>query len=101
MIRCTILKRIDVVFDLLDGNTQSLSSLCQHGWIMNTLCATCDFLTTHEEIVRVGIVRISWVNHSVEGSSIDWIAIQHVEVSVILFLDKTSKLLLSISAQVL
>ena len=101
MIRCTILKRIDVVFDLLDGDTQPSGPLSQHGWVMNSLCTTSNFLTTHEEIVRIRVVGISWGNHSVEGSSIDWIAVQHVEISVVLFLDETSKSLLSISAQIL
>ena len=90
MIRSTILKRLDVVFDLLDRNAQPLGSLSQHSWVMDTLCATSYFLTAHEEIVRIRVLGIIWVNHSVEGASIDWISVQHEEISVILLLDETS-----------
>ena len=68
---------------------------------MDTLCTTGDFLTSHEEIVRVGVVGVVGVEHGVEWTSIRGITVEHVKVSVVFFTDKSSKLLLVLSVQVL
>ena len=82
--RGTVLKCINVVFDLLDRDAHGLGPLSKHCWVMNTLCSTRDFFTTHEKVVRVCVVGVSWVNHGIEGPSVDRIPVQHVEVSVVL-----------------
>lgn len=68
---------------------------------MNTLCTTRNFLTSHEEVVGVGVVRVVGVEHRIEWTGICGIAVEHVEVSVIFFTDKSSKLLLVLSIQIL
>lgn len=68
---------------------------------MDTLCTTGDFLTSHEEIVGVGVVGVVRVEHGVEWTSIRGITVEHVKVSVVFFTDKSSKLLLVLSVQVL
>lgn len=68
---------------------------------MDTLCTTGDFLTSHEEIVGVGVVGVVGVEHGVEWTSIRGITVEHVKISVVFFTDKSSKLLLVLSVQVL
>lgn len=68
---------------------------------MDTLCTTGDFLTSHEEIVGVGVVGVVGVEHGVEWTSIRGITVEHVKVSVVFVTDKSSKLLLVLSVQVL
>ena len=80
----TVLKRIDVVFDLLDRDAHGLGPLSKHCWVMNTLSSARDLLTTHEKVVRVCVVGVSWVNHGIEGPCVDRVPVQHVEVSVVL-----------------
>ena len=101
MRRCTILESIDVVFDLLDWNSAGLSSLCQHLRVVNTLRSTGDLFTSHEEVVRVGVVGVIRVEHGVEGAGVDGVAVKHVEIGVMSFLDETSESLLGFSAEIL
>ena len=82
--RSTVLKRIDVIFDLLDRYASGLGPLSKHYWVMNTLSSARDFFTTHEKVVRVCVVGVSRVNHGVEGPRVDGVPVQHVEVSVVL-----------------
>ena len=68
---------------------------------MNTLGTTGNLLSTHEEIVAVCVVVIVRVEHGVEWTSVGRVAVQHVEVGIVLFEDEASKDLLVFSAQIL
>ena len=82
--RCTVLESFNVVFNLLDRYALGLCSFGQHCWVVHSLCSARDFLSTHEKVVRVGVVGIIWVYHGVERPRVDRIPIQHVKVSVVL-----------------
>ena len=51
MRRGTILKRVDIILELLNRDAIGLSSLCQHSCVVNTLRTTGNLLTSHEEII--------------------------------------------------
>ena len=95
--RGTILEGFDVVFDGLNRNAEGLGSFSQHNWVVDSLSTTRDFFSAHEEVIRVCVVGVSWVNHSVERSCIDGISIQHVEVSVVLISNQSAKSFLCLS----
>lgn len=84
----TIFKGIDVVLDGVNWDLPELGSLDKHFWIVDSLGTTCDFFTSHEEIVGVSIVRVSWVQHSVEWSNGSWVTVEHIEISVVFLLHK-------------
>ena len=51
MRRSTILERVDIILELLNRDAIGLSSLCQHGSVMNSLCTTCYLFSSHEEVI--------------------------------------------------
>jgi len=75
-------------------------SLSEELRVMNTLSSRSDFFSSHEEIVRVCVVRVMRVNHSVEWTSVDGVSVQHIEISLILLTDKFSKNFLILSAKI-
>jgi len=101
MARCSVFHGVDVLAESADIEATVLGTLLEHRWVVNTLCTGGDLLTAHEEIVRVGEAAVLGVQHSVERSSANGVAVKHVEVSVVLLLDNATKSLLSLSAQVL
>jgi len=50
-----------------------------------------DARTSDEDIERVAVVRIIFIGHSVERSDSRWIAMQHVELRLVLFQNKLAK----------
>lgn len=99
--RCAILESLDVILNGRNFKTALLGSLLQEYGVVNTLSTGSDLLTSHEEVVRVGEALVSWVQHSVEGSSSDGVAVKHVEVSVVFLAHHLTESLLSLSSQVL
>ena len=99
--RCAVLEGIDVVLNGRDGNLVCGGSLSKELRVVDTLGSRGDLLTTHEEVVRVCVVRVDGVNHSVEGTSIDWVAVKHVEVGLELIADELSKDLLVLGVEIL
>lgn len=97
----TVLERIDVVLDGLDGDALGRGSLGEHDRVVHSLSSRGDLLSAHEEIVRVGVVLVMRVKHGVEGASIDGVAVKHVEVSIVLLPDEATESLLGLSGQVL
>ena len=93
----TIAERLDIVLNRLNRDVVGLCTLSKHNWIMNTLGTRGDLLTTHEEIVRVGVIGVVGVEHRVEGTSVDRVAVEHIEVSIIALLDDATKSLLGFS----
>ena len=47
----TILKRVDIILELLDRDSVGLSSLRQHSCVMYTLRTTGNFFSSHEEVI--------------------------------------------------
>jgi len=101
MARCSVFHGVNVLAEGVNIEATFLGSLLEHHWVVNTLGTRGNFLTAHEEIVRVGEAAVLGVQHSVERSSAHGVAVKHVEVSVVLILDNAAKSLLGLSAQVL
>jgi hypothetical protein len=99
--RCTILEGIDVILNGRDRDLVCGGSLCKELGVVNTLSSRSDLLTTHEEVVRVCVIRVARVNHGVEGTSIDWVSVKHVEVGLELFADELAKDLLVLGVEIL
>ena len=68
---------------------------------MNSLSSRYNLLTSHEEIIRVSVVRVSRVEHGIEWSDSSWVTVKHVEISIILLSDKFSKSFFTFSAEVI
>ena len=97
----TVLERIDVVLDGLDGDALGRGSLGEHDRVVHSLSSRGDLLSTHEEIVRVAVVRIVWVQHGVEGSDGGGVSIEHVEIGIMLILDDLAEGSLSFSREII
>ena len=100
MCRCTILEGVNVVLDRGHWYAEVFGTLGQHFWFVNTLSTTSDLLAPHEEVIRVGIIRVVWIQHSVKWSGSSWITVEHVEISVVFLFDETTKSLLSFSRKI-
>jgi hypothetical protein len=96
-----ILERVNIVLECFNRDVEVLGSLGEHFWYVYSLGSRSDFLSSHEEVVRVGVSIISWVKHGVERSNCSWVPVEHVEISSVLFLDKLSQHFLILSAQVI
>ena len=101
MRRSSILKGINVLLDGLNWDLVGLSSFSQEFWFVDPLGTTGDLFTSHEEIIRVGVVGVNWINHGIEGSGICGVSVKHVEISIILFQDQSTKDFLILSCQIL
>ena len=101
MRRSSVLEGIDIFLDGVDRNFVSGGSLGQELGLVNTLGSRCNFLTTHEKVVGVSVVRVMRVNHCIEWTSIYGIAVKHIEISLVLFTNESTKSLLVLSAKVL
>jgi hypothetical protein len=82
----TVLEGVNVVLDGVDWDFKMLGSLDEHLWDVDSLSSRSDLLTSHEEIVRVGVVGVSWVQHCIEWTGIGWVSIEHVEISLVFLL---------------
>jgi len=92
---------INVVLDCSGIDIMSLATLDQKVGVVDTLSSRQDLLTTHEEIVRVRVLGVLGVGHSVEGTDLERELVQHEEVSVVLGLDQLAELLLDLGRQVI
>lgn len=91
---------IDVVLDRLWVDLVLLGALDQKFSIVDTLSSRKNLLTTHEEIVRVGVAWVLGIGHGVEGTNSQGKLVQHEKVSVVLLLDQLSKLALSLGREI-
>ena len=99
--RCAILEGIDIFLNGSDRDLVCGGSLSKELGVMNSLSSRSDLLTTHEEVVRVSVVRVAWVNHSVEGTCIDRVPIKHVKVGLELFAHELAEDLLVLCVEIL
>ena len=100
MCRRTIFEGVNVVLDRGHWYAEVLGTFGQHFWVVNTLSATGDLLAPHEEVIRVGIVGVMWIQHSVKWSGSSWITVKHVEISVVFLFDEAAESLLSLSGKI-
>ena len=96
-----ILERVNIVLECFNRDVEVLGSLVKHFRDVDSLGSRSNFLSSHEEVVRIGVSIISWVKHGVERSNCSWVPVEHVEISSVLFLDKLSQHFLVLSAQVI
>ena len=99
--RSSILEGIDVILDGCQRDLVNGCTLSQELGVVDTLSTTGDLLTSHEEIIRVCVVRVFRVDHGIEGASIGRVAVEHVEIGVKFLLDNAAEGLLVLSVQVL
>ncbi len=79
----SVLETVDVVLDCFGFDSLGNGSFLQNDGVMNSLSATQDFLSSHEEIVGTGESGIVLTYGGVEGSGFDWVPVEHVEIGVI------------------
>lgn len=91
---------IDVMLDRLGVDLVLLGALDQKLGIVDTLSSRKNLLTTHEEVVRVGVAGVLGVGHGVEGTDGERELVQHEKVGVVLLLDQLSELALSLGREV-
>ena len=96
----SIFERFDVALNRLWLDAFLYGLLCKQLWFVDSLCTGCDFLTSHEEIVRVCVVRVIRIRHGVECSSSSWEPVENIEVGVVFLFDDGSKRLLILCTQV-
>ena len=94
MRRSSVLEGINILLDGVHRDIVGCCSLSQECRVMDSLSAGGNLLASHEEVVAVSVVGVIRVQHSVEWTSIGWISIEHVEVSIVLFTNNSAKLLL-------
>src|SRR3954470_9856204 len=86
---------IDVILEPFSTRVDALCSHCclQFLCIVDTLSTTHNLLTSHEKVVRIGKIRIGWMNLGVKGSHSHGKLVKDVEVSVVLFSNDLAELL--------
>lgn len=83
----SISKAVNIVFDCARVNFTLDGSLFKNFRVMDSLSTTQNFLTSHEEIVGTGVSRVIVADGSVERTSADWVAMEHVEIGIVFFPD--------------
>mmetsp|Transcript_12883 Transcript_12883/g.32660 ORF Transcript_12883/g.32660 Transcript_12883/m.32660 type:complete len:282 (-) Transcript_12883:620-1465(-) len=68
---------------------------------MDTLCARNDFLSSHENVVRVRVPLVARLRHRVEGANVHWEASQHKKIRVVLLVHKLAQRALSFGVEVI
>lgn len=96
-----VLEGVDVVLDGVDGEAALDSALLEHLGVVDSLSAGSDLLASHKEVVRVGEAGVLGVQHGVEGSGRHGVAVEHVEVGVVLLTHDGAELLLGLSGEIL
>lgn len=96
----SVFEGVNVVLNSGNWDSKEVGSFNKHFCVVNSLSSTCNFFTSHEEIVRVSVIRIFWVKHGVEWSHCCWIAIEHVEISLVFFFDDSSQSFFSFGAKI-
>lgn len=99
--RCAVLEGVNIFLNASNRDLVVSSALSKEVWVVDSLSSTGDLFTSHEEVIRVCIVGVLRVDHSIERSSIGRVAVEHIEVSVELLLHDFTKSLLVSSIQVL
>lgn len=79
-----ISEAVNIIFDCAGIDFALNGSFLKHLRVMNSLGPTQNFLTSHEKVVRAGISWVVIANCGVEGTSTDWVAMEHIEISIIL-----------------
>uniref|UniRef100_A0A7S3CR00 Uncharacterized protein n=1 Tax=Strombidium rassoulzadegani TaxID=1082188 RepID=A0A7S3CR00_9SPIT len=96
----SVLEGVDVVLNGVDGDAEVLGSLGEHLGVVDSLGSAGDLLSPHEEVVRVGVVGVGGVQHRVEGAHGRGVAVEHVEVGVVLLPHQLAQGLLSLGGEV-
>lgn len=81
--RSTILESVDVVLDCLNWDAHLGCTFSKEHGIVDTLSSRCNFLASHEEVIRVCVVAVMRIDHSVEWTGVFGVAVKHVEISII------------------
>lgn len=97
----SVLEGIDVVLDGGNIDSAGLGSGGEELGVVDSLSSRSDFLTSHEEIVRVGVSVVILADHGVEGSGRGGVSVEHVEVSVVDLSDDGSELSLGGGVEIL
>ena len=79
----SVFEAVNIVFNGLWVNSLGNSSFSQDDWVMNSLSATQDFFSSHEEVIRTSEIRVVLADSCIERSGFNWISVEHVEVSVV------------------
>lgn len=99
--RSAVFEGVNIFLNSCNGDAVVGSTLSQEFWVVDSLSTTGNFLTSHEEVVRVSVVGVLRVNHGIERSSIGRISVEHIEVSVELLLHDLTESLFVGSVQIL
>lgn len=87
-------ERVNIILQLDQVDAESSSALLEELGDVHTLSTRGDFLTSHEDIVRVGEADVVGTGHSVEGAEAEREAVDDVEIDAVTFLDDTTEELL-------
>jgi len=97
----TIPEAVDIILQTIAvgiyRRIHTLHALNQKSMVVNTLRTRENLLSTHMEIIGVGIAGFAR-GHSVERTNGEWVLIEDVKVGAVLFEDEFSQLLLLRSA---
>ena len=83
----SVFEAVNIVFNRFWVNSFLDGSLSKNHRLMNSLGPAEDFLSSHKEIVRAGEVRIILTNSGIERSCLNWISVEHIEVSIVFLFD--------------
>jgi hypothetical protein len=97
----SIFEGVNVGLDGFNLNSFYNSSFFKDFWIVDSLGSRDDFLTSHENIIRIGKDRVILVKHGIERSCRNWVLMKDVKICLIFFLDNLSEFFFDISRDVL
>lgn len=83
----SVFEAVNIVLNGFWVNSFLDGSLSKNDRVMNSLGPAEDFFSSHEEIVRAGEVRVIFTNSSIERSCLNWISVEHIEVSIVFLFD--------------
>jgi hypothetical protein len=90
MRRSTQPESVQVALHRSRVDSDTLHSLLQENWVVNSLSSRQNLFTSHEEVVRVGEVRVCRVGHGVEGSDGQWEFVKDEVVGLVLFSNQSA-----------
>ena len=83
----SVSEAVNVVFDCAWVDFAFDSSLLKNLRVMDSLGATENLFTSHEEIIGAGISWVIIADCSIERTSTYGVTMEHVEISIVLFAD--------------
>lgn len=79
----SVFETVNIIFNSFWINSFSNSSLSKDNWVMNSLSATQNFLSSHEEIIRASESWVIFANSCIERSSFNRISVKHIKISIV------------------